>query len=98
MRNSLTLVLFVGLAGAPAVLTSHAQITGGNETVQDAIRFEREKDAADARQERIEAQRERNSSADREVPAEKSKSAKARKNRSGSAARSAPKDAGQKQQ
>jgi hypothetical protein len=48
--------------GLPAL----AQVTGGHDTVQDAIRFERQKDAADARQARIEARRAGNSSADRE--------------------------------
>ena len=98
MRNSLTLVLLFGLAGAPAAFTSHAQITGGNETVQDAIRFERAKDAADARQARIETQRERNSTADREVSAEKPKSSKTRRSRPGSANRTAPQSADQQKQ
>jgi hypothetical protein len=59
VRKSLILTLLLGL---PAL----AQVTSGNETVQDAIRFERQKDAADARQERIEARRAANSNADRE--------------------------------
>jgi hypothetical protein len=59
VRKSLSLILLLGL---PAF----AQITGGTETVQDAIRFQREKDAADARQARIEARRAAGSSADRE--------------------------------
>jgi hypothetical protein len=59
VRKSLSLILLLGL---PAL----AQITGGHETEQDAIRFERQKDAADARQARIEARRAGNSSADRE--------------------------------
>jgi hypothetical protein len=75
------------LLGLPAL----AQVTGGNETVQDAIRFERQKDAADARQARIEARRAANSDADREdTTATAAKSAKAKKSPAakGSAARS----------
>ena len=56
MRKTLSLMLFVGLGSVMA------QVQGGHETVQDAIRFERQKDAAAARQVRIEAAR---SSADR---------------------------------
>jgi hypothetical protein len=50
------------LLGLPAL----AQVTGGDESVQDAIRFERQKDAAAARQARIENRRGSNSSADRQ--------------------------------
>ena len=57
--RKLSVILLIGL---PAL----AQITGGHETVQDAIRFQRQKDAADARQARIEARRSDNSTADRE--------------------------------
>jgi hypothetical protein len=70
--------LFIGL---PAL----AQITGGHETVQDAIRFERQKDAADARQARIEAGREANSSADRSTSNNTAR--KSSKTRKGSASR-----------
>ena len=56
MRKTLSLMLFVGLGSVMA------QVQGGHETVQDAIRFERQKDAAAARQARIEAAQ---SSADR---------------------------------
>jgi hypothetical protein len=68
-------------------LPAFAQVTGGHETVQDAIRFERQKDAAAARQARMEAGREANSSADRTDTSGTNahKSSKARK---GSAARS----------
>src|SRR5205814_4149557 len=59
VRKSLSLILLLGL---PAV----AQVTGGHETVQDAIRFERQKDAADARQARIEARGGSGPSADRQ--------------------------------
>ena len=45
-----------------AVAQCVAQVTGGRETVQDAIRFERQKDAAAARQARIEGRQEANRS------------------------------------
>ena len=67
-----------------------AQVTGGTETVQDAIRFERQKDAADARQARIEARRAANSNADREATnasAHKSSKTKRSSAAKGSAAR-----------
>ena len=79
MRISLSLLLLLGL---PAL----AQVTGGHETVQDAIRFERQKDAAAARQARIEGRRETNSSADRaDTSGAVHKTSRARK---GSSARS----------
>jgi hypothetical protein len=83
VRKSLTLALFLAL---PAL----AQVQGGTETEQDAIRFERQKDAAAARQARIESRREANSSADRQMedtnrPA---RSTKARKGKTSSAAHS----------
>jgi hypothetical protein len=76
-----SLILFFCLA-VPSV----AQTQGGHETVQDAIRFERQKDAAAARQARIESRR---SSADRsaEKGNKAARSGKMRKSRSGSAAR-----------
>ena len=84
MRKSLSLVLFLGL---PAL----AQVTGGHETEQDAIRFERQKDAAAARQARIENRRAANSNADREAD-DANKANKTNKTRNkgktGSAARS----------
>jgi hypothetical protein len=81
VRKSLSLVLFLGL---PAL----GQVTGGHETEQDAIRFERQKDAAAARQARIESRRAANSNADREAD-DANKVSKARKTRkTGSAARS----------
>jgi len=79
VRKSLTMILFVGL---PAL----AQITGGHETVQDAVRFERQKDAAAARQARIEARREAKSSADRMNNS--SSTGKSSKTRKGSDSRS----------
>jgi hypothetical protein len=84
VRKSLVLTLLLGL---PAL----AQVTSGNETVQDAIRFERQKDAADARQARIEARRSSNSNADREdASGTVTRSAKTKKSPAakGSAARS----------
>jgi len=84
VRKSLSLVLFLGL---PAL----AQVTGGQETEQDAIRFERQKDAAAARQARIESGRAANSDADREMDSgnKASKTSKARnKGKTGSAERS----------
>lgn len=82
MRKSLGIVLSLTFAGI-----SMAQVQAGRDTVQDAIRFERQKDAADARQARIESQR---STANRssEESSKPGKKAKARKSRSGSAARS----------
>jgi hypothetical protein len=83
VRKSLSLVLFLGL---PVL----GQVQSGNETVQDAIRFERQKDAAAARQARIESRRAANSTADREEGDTKkvAKSEKAHKGKTGSAARS----------
>jgi hypothetical protein len=83
VRKSLSLVLFFGL---PVL----AQVQGGHETVQDAVRFERQKDAAAARQARIESRRAANSTADREADDmnKGTKSAKAHKGKTGSAARS----------
>src|SRR5690349_254962 len=79
VRISLSLLLLLGL---PAL----AQVTGGHETVQDAVRFERQKDAAAARQARIEGRRGANSSADRtDTTGAVHKSSRTRK---GSAARS----------
>ena len=45
-----------------------AQVTRGRETVQDAIRFEKQKEAAAARQARIERAQQRKSSAERSTP------------------------------
>jgi hypothetical protein len=97
MRKSLNLLFLCGLA---AVLPAGAQITQGTDTVQDAIRFERQKDAADARQARIEAQRNQRSNADREVSssAQTKSGNQAGRSRTGSAARSAPKSGDQQQQ
>ena len=83
MRKSLVTMLLLGL---PAL----AQVTGGNESVQDAIRFERQKDAAAARQARVEARRSTNSSADRSSDENTTVNKTARANRAnkGSAARS----------
>jgi hypothetical protein len=83
VRKSLGLILFVGL---PAL----AQVQGGHETVQDAIRFEKQKDAAAARQARIENRRAANSTADREAADtnQVNTTNKARKAKSGSASRS----------
>jgi hypothetical protein len=83
VRKSLALVLFFGM---PAL----AQVQGGHETVQDAIRFERQKDAAAARQARIENKRAGNSTANRATDEENkgSRDSKARKRNSGSAERS----------
>lgn len=90
MRKSLITVLLLGL---PAL----AQVTGGNESVQDAIRFERQKDAAAARQARIEARNTRNSSADRTADDSTTvnKTSRAKK---GSAARSTKNTSEPKQQ
>jgi hypothetical protein len=79
VRKSLVTVLLLGL---PAL----AQVTGGRETVQDAIRFERQKDAAAARQARIEAHSGR-SSAERSAD-ESSAANKPSRAKKGSAARS----------
>lgn len=99
MRKSLSLVVLLGLAGGLAVLPSKAQVTGGHETEQDAIRFEREKDAAAARQARIESRDRENSSADRSTTdTNKTDSGKQRKSRSGSADRSTPKSTDQQKQ
>jgi hypothetical protein len=68
-----------------AVMPCMAQVTGGHETVQDAIRFERHKDAAAARQARIERQQGGNATAERS--AERPRSAKKPKAKSGSATR-----------
>ena len=87
MRKSLSLVLFLGLAGATLVQPSRAQITSGNENVQDAIRFERQKQAAADRQARLDARRSESSSADRSATETKA-NPKARRARKGSAARS----------
>jgi len=97
MRKSLSLVLFLGLAGAS--VPSRAQITGGHETVADAIRFERQKQAAADRQARIEAGNNQNTNADRSVTgSDQTRGAKTRRNPKGSAARTAPSDqSGQKQ-
>jgi hypothetical protein len=83
VRKSLTLVLFFGM---PAF----AQVQGGHESVQDAVRFERQKDAAAARQARIESRRAGNSTANRATDEENkgSRSSKSRKGNSGSAERS----------
>jgi len=68
-----------------AVMPCVAQVTGGHETVQDAIRFERQKDAAAARQARIEGQQAGNATAERS--AERPRPAKNTKGKSGSATR-----------
>ena len=79
--RKLSVILLIGL---PAL----AQITGGHETVQDAIRFERQKDAADARQARIEAGRAANSTADREDDSATVNTTKTSKAKKSSAAKS----------
>jgi hypothetical protein len=79
MRKSLTLALFFGLM--PCI----AQVQGGHESVQDAIRWERQKDAAAARQSRMESGRTANSTADRSTAS--GKRSKTRKAKAGSAAR-----------
>jgi hypothetical protein len=83
VRKSFGLVILLAL---PAL----AQVTGGQESVQDAVRFERQKDAASARQARIEARRSGNSSADRESDenAPVRKNAKPSKSKTGSDTRS----------
>ena len=81
MRKSLCLMLFAGLGSVMA------QVQGGHDTVQDAIRFERQKDAADARQAKIEAAK---SSADRssEDTRENARNTRTTKKKTGSASRS----------
>ena len=83
MRKSLTLVIFLGWASGFSI----AQVQGGHESVQDAIRFERQKDAAAARQARIESRSTASASADRSTTST-SKGAKTRKSKTGSAERS----------
>ena len=82
MRKTLSLMLFVGLGSVMA------QVQGGHETVQDAIRFERQKDAAAARQARIEASK---SSADRTAginsPAKSDRATHPTRKKAGSASR-----------
>jgi hypothetical protein len=72
-----------------------AQVQGGHDTVQDAIRFERQKDAADARQARIEAAKSNadRSSADRssENARKNSSNTRTTKKKAGSASRSTDK-------
>ena len=77
MRKSLLFAFSLTLAPC------FAQMTGGHETVQDAIRFERQKDAAAARQARMESRQSRGASAERS--AESPKPAKRHKTKSGSA-------------
>ena len=79
MRKSITLVMFV------AAIPCLAQVTGGRETVQDAIRFERQKEAAAARQARIESRQSGSSNADRS--AERPRPAKKPKAKTGTATR-----------
>jgi hypothetical protein len=55
--NAVLKVTFVLGSAAAAALTCAAQMPSGDGGVQEAIRFERAKDAADARQARIEAAR-----------------------------------------
>lgn len=81
MRKSLSLVIFLGWASGLSI----AQVQGGHESVQDAIRFERQKDAAAARQARIESRSAASAGADRSTAA--SKPAK-NKSKTGSAERS----------
>ena len=69
------------LCGLPAM----TQVTGGHETVQDAIRFERQKEAAAARQARIETTRDAKSTADRQDYS--GKAARTSKTKKGSAER-----------
>ena len=90
MRKSLCLMLFVGLGSVMA------QVQGGHETVQDAVRFERQKDAADARQARIEAPR---SNADRssEDTRKSGKNTRPTRKTTGSASRSTEKPPNQNQ-
>ena len=80
MRKILTFALIFGVGPA------FSQITGGHETVQDAIRFERQKEAAAARQARIESRQAGNSNADRS--AERPRTTKRQKAKTGSATRS----------
>ena len=80
MRKSLTFALFF------ATVPAFAQITGGHETVQDAIRFERQKDAAAARQARIEARQSGASSAERSTERQRTVK-KQQKSKTGSASR-----------
>ena len=82
MRKSLIFVFCL------AVAPCFGQITGGHETVQDAIRFERQKDAAAARQARIEGRQNQRSNAERS--AERPKTSKPSKAKSGSATRTEP--------
>ena len=87
MRKTLSLVIFMGMVGAVSVRPARAQISSGHETVQDAVRFERQKQAAADRQARLEARQGGNSNADR-AEAEATKSKTPAKHRSkGSAAR-----------
>jgi hypothetical protein len=92
MRKSLSLMLFIGLGSVMA------QVEGGHDTVQDAIRFERQKDAADARQARIEASR---SNADRasgeSTTVKKGKTTQTGRKKTGSTSRSTDKPDNQDQ-
>ena len=74
------MIFAVVLAMAPCF----GQITGGHENVQDAIRFERQKDAAAARQARMERRQSQSSTAERSTERPRAKSRKAK---SGSATR-----------
>src|SRR5215467_2484039 len=88
MRRSVYLGVLFGLVSS---LCSSAQITGGHETEQDAIRFERQKQAAADRQERIEKRGGENSTAERAVTGtNKTNRMRPRKKQSGAAARTAP--------
>jgi hypothetical protein len=82
MRKLLTFAML--LPGIPCV----AQVTGGRETVQDAIRFERQKDASAARQARIERRQAQGSTADRS--ASRSGDTKKQGTKSGSSTRTEP--------
>ena len=79
MRKSM--IFAAVLAMAPCF----GQITGGRETVRDAIRFERQKDAAAARQARMERRQSQSSGAERST--ERPRTTKSRKAKSGSATR-----------
>ena len=92
MRRTLSFVSFCGLMAAVAVQPSLGQITGGHETEQDAIRFEKQKQAAADRQARLESRRSESSTADRAATEPNKTRPKARSNRKGSAARSSSSD------
>ena len=92
MRRILSFVSFFGLVAAVTVQPSLGQITSGNENEQDAIRFERQKQAAAERQARLESRRSESSSADRDAAESRKVRPKTRNQRKGSAERSSPAD------